>query len=146
MDYQEELRAKLDAIHAQTKEEERVAVDFDTQEQRILNELAEELEFSQYDLQESDILRALKIEEILSKYGQAFHHKSALKLFYIICRMDVIAAKKLLKFSMLDVATFKKIVNGFAKAGLLFKNETKELELTMEGKSLATRIGIDIYF
>ncbi len=146
MDYQEELRAKLDAIHANSVESNRVSLDFDAQEKKLLDELSDELELSQYDLQESDILRALKIDEILAGFGDAFMHKSALKLFYILCRIDVIEAKKLLQFSELDVKSFKHIINGFAKQKLVFKNETSELELTMDGKSLASRIGMDIFF
>ena len=146
MDYQEELRAKLDAIHNKKADSDRIAVDFDTQEQRILDELSIELEVSQYDLQESDILRAIKIDEILAGFGQAFSHKSSLRLFYTLCRIDVIEAKKLLIFSKLDIKSFKQIINGFAKEGLVFKNDTSELELTMDGKSLASRIGMDIFF
>jgi hypothetical protein len=145
MNYQEELQAKLDAVRAHDNDTQREALDFDAQEKKLLDELALDLELSQYDLQESDVFRALKIDEILAGYGSAFSHKGALKLFYTLCRMDVITAKKLLTFSLLDLQTFKQIINGFAKEGLVFKNETSELELTMDGKSLASRIGVDIF-
>ena len=144
MTYEEELRAKLDAVRP-IDEVPLNVVTTKSQEEKILDELKSEFLFGQYDLDESDILRTLKILDILKSYEQVFKHKDALKVFYILCRVDVITARNLHHFCQLELSSFKTIINAMARNKLLKKNQSQELELTLEGKSLAERMGIDIF-
>ena len=144
MNYEEELRAKLDATRPISSVTATV-MDVSTQEQQILDELDGEFVFSRYDLDESDILRTLKILDILKSYPTAFKHATALQIFYILSRIDVITPKNLLAFCKLPSSEFKMILNAMAKENLVFKNSDGELELSLDGKSLATRIGVDIF-
>lgn len=144
MNYQDELRAKLDAVRP--TEEKRVSrVDVSTIQQQILDELDTDFNFSQYDLQESDILRAIKIQTILQSYPRSFEEGAALQLFFILSRIDIIMPQDLFDYLDLPLTRFKKIVNALFQDKLLIKNSLGELELTLEGKSLATRIGVDIF-
>lgn len=145
MSYQDELLAKLAAAHATGTVENGTAVDAQSQEEKILEELDGEFAFSRYDLDESDILRTLKILDILEPYQEVFRYKSALRLFYAMARIDVITPKNLHAFAKLPASEFKTIINSMAKQKLLFQNENGELELTLEGKHLAARIGLDIF-
>jgi hypothetical protein len=145
MSYDEELRAKLDAVRP-VEERNEHSIDVASRERHLFSELEDDLEFSSYDLEESDVLRAMKLMEILQSYGEAFRHKQALKLFYTLARIDIVTPKNLLAFCKIPTAEFKMIIQAMAKYNLLFINEEGELELTLDGKSLASRIGIDIYF
>jgi hypothetical protein len=116
-----------------------------TREQKILNELDGEFAFARYDLDESDILRTLKILDILRRYGDVFRRDGALRLFYTLARVEVILPKNLHAFSRLTAENFKGIIREFAQHKLLLQNENGELELTLDGKSLAARMGLDIY-
>ena len=144
MTYEEELRSRLDAVRPVLDEPLNI-VTIKNHEEKILEELDQEFVFGQYDLDESDVLRTLKILDILKSYDQVFKFKDALKVFYILCRVDVITARNLHRYCQLDVATFKTIINTMANAHLVMRNDSKELELTLEGKSLAERMGIDIF-
>ena len=146
MTYDEELRAKLDAVRPQEEAHAANVATINSQEEKILQELDNEFSFGQYDLDESDILRTLKILDILESYNDVFKHKSALKVFYILCRIDVITVRNLHHYCQLDVTLFKSILNTMARSKLVIKNSSDELELTLEGKSLAERIGVDIFF
>jgi len=146
MTYDEELRARLDAVRPQEEELAANIATINTQEEKILRELDGEFSFGQYDLDESDILRTLKILDILQSYNEVFKQKNALRIFYILCRIDVITVKNLHQYCQLDVTLFKSILNTMARSKLVVKNSSNELELTLEGKSLAERIGVDIFF
>lgn len=145
MTYEEELRARLDAVRPAPEPKQSHTVDVSAQEQKMFDELASEFEFSRYDLDESDILRTLKTLDILERYHDVFRHKRALRLFYTLSRIEVVTPKKLHAFSGLPAAEFKAVIQAMARYRLVFKNETGELELTMDGKSLASRIGLDIF-
>ena len=132
MNYQEELRAKLDAVRLPTEDKKGTPVDTITQEERILGELGEAFEFARYDLDESDLLRTLKIHAILAPYRDAFSHPDALRLFYT--------------FLGIPAHEFKAIIKALARHRLLTQNDAKELELSLDGKSLAARIGLDFFF
>lgn len=144
MSYQEELQAKLDAVRPVAKEHG-YTLDVSGLEQKLINELEEEFELAQYDLDESDILRAIKIQSILENFPRSFSHPKALKIFYILARMEGIQAKNLHALSELPTSEFKTIVNAMAKEKILQTSEDKTLELTMLGQSLAERIGVDIF-
>lgn len=145
MSYQDELRARLDAVMRPETGERSSVVDVERLEQNLFDELGREFEFSSYDLDESDVLRTLKILQILERHPDVFRHKDALKLFYTLARVDIIAPKRLLGFLQMETERFKRIVQAMAKERLLQMNGEGELEMTLEGKSLAERIGIGIY-
>lgn len=144
MGYQEELQARLDAVRPR-EEQEVHRVDASVQEKKILHELEREFEFARYDLDESDILRTLKILDILQRYQEVFHYKNALKLFYVLCRVGAIRAKNLHMYMKLPADEFKAIIQALAKNNLVLINESKELELSQDGQSLASRIGIELF-
>lgn len=144
MSYQEELHARLDAVRPRETQKTQT-VDTSVQEQKVLDELDREFEFAQYDLADSDIFRTLKILDILENYQDVFQYKSALRLFYVLCRVDAITAKNLHNYFKLPVSEFKTIINAMAKNNLVLINESKELELTLDGQSLASRMGIDLF-
>ena len=145
MNYQDELATRLEAIRPILSQEKLNTVTTYSLEEKLLNEINDEFEFSQYDLDENDILRTLKINDILKVYGEAFGHPESLKLYYTIAKVDIITAKNLHIFLDIDVVAFKKILKLMAKSKLIFQNENNELELSLEGKSLATRLGIFIF-
>jgi len=87
--YTKEIRAKIDATQTIVISEAATRVDTCIQEQKILAELDSELELSRYDLEESDILRTLKILNILESYPDVFKYQNALKIFYVLTRLDI---------------------------------------------------------
>lgn len=145
MNYQEELQAKLDAVRSPLSAEKAQPIDTATLEEKLVRQLESEFELGQYDLDESDILRSIKILDILSKYGSAFSHHRSLKIFYALAKTDFIHVKNLYKLSRLSTEEFKPIINAMAQQKLLLINEDKEVELTIEGHSLAERIGFDVF-
>lgn len=145
MTYEEELRAKLDAVRPLSPTNQRKTLDLESREAALFEELEHAFEFAQYDLDEQDLLRTLKVMHILQGYGDAFGHQEALRLFFIVAQVEVVMPKRLLEFMQLDVTSFKGIVNAMARQQLLFINDDEELELTLGGKSLASRIGLNLY-
>lgn len=145
MNYQEELQAKLDAVRAFPSAKQTQRVDTLSLEEQLVNELEAEFELSQYDLDESDILRTIKILDILSRYGELFGHPKALVIFYALARTDLIQTKNLYRLSKTTLKEFKQIISAMAKHKLISVNEEKVLELTIEGQSLAERIGVDVF-
>ena len=116
-------------------------VDTCIREQKILKELDSELKLFRHDLDESDILRTLKILDILDTYPDVFKYRNALKLFYILARIEYILDTTLREYCDLSKVEFNTTTKAMIRNGLIVKNEYDELELTLEGKSLATRIG-----
>jgi len=145
MSYQLELQARLNAVHAFDKKEESQTLTTLTLEDRLVNEIEAEFELGQYDLDESDILRSIKILEILSKYKDAFSHHKALSILYALAKTDFIQVKNLHKLSALPASEFKTLINKMAKQKILRVNKDKEIELTIQGQSLAERIGFNVF-
>lgn len=143
--YNENLRAKIDAVQRITLSGTATRVDTCIQEQKILTELDSEFVFARYDLEESDILRTLKILDILDSYPEVFKYRSALKLFYVLTRLDIILATTLQEYCDLSKVEFKTVTKAMIRNGLVLQNDHEELELTLNGKSLATRIGHDFF-
>jgi len=145
MGYQEDLRARLDRIAPpSSKKTERVSNnDID---RLIINELSEEFNLSRYDLDESDILRAIKIESILEPYKTAFSQQYALKVFYSIAKAGEINAATLNELIRRPNEEFKLLIDGMIHSKLIYVTDERDIALTSEGKSLAERIGVDIYF
>ena len=145
MSYHDELQAKLNAARALSPTEHKQALNTDSLEEKLVRQLESEFEFGQYDLDESDILRSIKILDILSSHVKSFSHHKSLKIFYALAKTDFIHIKNLYKLSGLSSQEFKLIINTMGKHKLLIVNEDKEIELTIEGKSLAERIGFDVF-
>lgn len=145
MSYQQELQAKLDAVRSLSSTEKSRTLDTVSLEQQLVDEIESELELSQYDLDESDILRSIKILDILSKYPDAFAHHKALTILYALAKADVMQATNLFRVADISAKEFKTIINAMAKHKLLIANENKEIELTTEGMSLAERIGFNVF-
>ncbi len=145
MSYQQELQAKLDAARAASPAETSHKLDTVALEQQLIYELEDELKLSQYDLDESDILRSIKILEILSRYPEAFSHHKALSILYILAKTDVIQVTNLYKLADIPAKEFKTILTAMAKHKLLIANKNKEIEITADGMSLAERIGFDVF-
>ena len=112
----------------------------------IVDELSEEFNLAQYDLDESDILRAIKIESILAAYPHLFTKHYALKIFYSVAKAGAINAATLNEIVCRPNDEYKRLIDEFIHAGLFSLNEDKALTLTFEGKSLAEKIGVDIFF
>ena len=143
--FNEEIRAKIDTAKTIKLSETSTRVDTCIQEQKILTELDRELEFSRYDLEESDIVRTLKILKTLESYPDVFKYRNALKLFYVLARVDIIHETTLREYCDLSKVEFKTITKAMIRNELILKNDHEELELTLNGKSLAARIGHDFF-
>ena len=145
MSYQNELQARLAQAHSLTPKKEARALDTTSLEEHLVNEIEQEFELGQYDLDESDILRTIKILDILNQHGDAFKHPKALSILYALAKTDFIQVKNLLKLSKLPVKEFKTLINLMARDKILRVNQDREIELTIEGQSLAERIGFDVF-
>ena len=145
MSYQEELQARLNAVHNLDTKEEKQVLNTRSLEEHLVQEIEGEFELGQYDLDESDILRSIKILDILSKYGDAFEHHKALSILYALAKTDFIQVKNLHRLSKLNAKAFKELIQKMAKQKILRVNKDKEIELTIEGQSLAERIGFDVF-
>lgn len=147
MNYQDELRAKLDAAHASDEQVSHAAERYSAGDvdQMIVDELTEEFNLARYDLHESDILRAMKIEAILEPYRDVFKKLYALKIFYSIGKAGTINMATLQALVNRPEKTFRNIVSRMMDSNLVDLNSDEELQLTDEGKSLAERIGVDIF-
>ncbi len=146
MSYQAEIRAKIDAAHS-SKSLDSAASRYSDKDvdQMIVNELTEEFNLAQYDLDESDIMRAIKIEAILEPYRDVFKKLYALKVFYAIGKAGAINMITLKAFINRTDRAYQTIVSRMIDSNLAFLNDDEEIQLTDEGKSLAERIGIDIF-
>ncbi len=145
MSYQEELQARLDAVRTIGGSERGKKVNTSDLEDQLVKELEDEFELSQYDLDESDILRAIKISSILQEYGSVFKQKNSLRVFYALAKTDVIHAKNLFRLSQLRSDDFKQLVSSMIRHELIHMNDEKEFEMSMLGQSLAERIGVNVF-
>jgi hypothetical protein len=145
MGYQEDLRTRLDRVIPSSKNNiERVSND--NIDRLIVKELSDEFNLSRYDLDESDILRAIKIESILERYEEVFTKQYALKIFYSIAKAGTINAATLNELIRRPNAEFKGLLDAMIHSKLVYVTEERDLALSYEGKSLAEKIGVDIYF
>jgi molecular chaperone DnaK (HSP70) len=145
MGYQEDLRTRLDrVIPSSNNKTERVSND--NIDRLIVKELSDEFNLSRYDLNESDILRAIKIESILERYEEVFSRQYALKIFYSIAKAGTINAATLNELIRRPNAEFKELLDAMIHSKLVYVTEERDLALSYEGKSLAEKIGVDIYF
>ena len=147
MSYQDELRAKIDAANKSGTRAKTTAGRYSAEDvdQMIVDELTEEFNLSRYDLHESDILRAMKIEAILEPYRDVFKKLYSLKIFYSIGKAGTINMATLKALINRPENSFQNIISRMMDCNLVKINDDEELQLTDEGKSLAERIGIDIF-
>ena len=145
MGYQEELQAKLAATHTDNPKSTLKSLDISSAQQALINELQEELQLEQYDLDESDILRSIKIRRLLDAQGTLFHHTDCLTLFYAISKADAIFATTLLSLVNIPKKHFLHHLSALQKAKLI-RVEQQEILLSDTGKTLAQAIGVDIFF
>jgi hypothetical protein len=143
--YDEKIRAKIDEANTFRPCDSARRVDTCIQEKKILTELDNELTLSRYDLEESDILRTLKIINTLETYPEVFKYRNALKLFYVLIRLHSILENTLREYCDLSQVEFKTITKAMMRNELIFINDHEELELTLDGKSLAARIGYEFF-
>lgn len=144
MGYNEELQQKLDEVRVENKESSK-KYDVNSVDERIVDELHEEFDLSQYDLHESDILRAIKIESVLSQYNNCFSHPYSLKTFYAIAKATSLNINSLFKLINLQKNEFLELIKEFRYSELIATNAHNEVELTTKGKAFAKELGIDIF-
>ena len=145
MSYQDELQAKLDATRSAVKEENSIKYDASKVDELIVQELHDEFDLSQYDLQEGDVLRAIKIESLLSEYHSVFNFPYSLKVFYSIAKATSLNINSLFRLIHLPKNDFLHIIKEMRYVELIETNEHNEVSLTAEGKDFAKNIGIDIF-
>ena len=143
MSYQQNFHSRYNQVSSNSHTERVSNSDID---RLIINELSDEFNLSQYDLDESDILRAIKIESILERYSSVFLKQYALKIFYSIAKAGKINAATLNELIRRPNSEYKQLLDEMIHSHLLEVTEDKSLALTYEGKSLAEQIGVDIYF
>ncbi|MBN2896466.1 MAG: hypothetical protein JXK05_11330 [Campylobacterales bacterium] len=142
MAYHQQLHARLEGVGSNRP---LARIGHDEVDRLIIDELDREFNLSQYDLDESDILRAIKIESILERYESVFGRQYALKIFYSIAKAGTINAAALNGLIRRPNSDFKSIVDAMIRANLVYVTAERDLALTFEGKSLAEKIGVDIY-
>ncbi|NOQ29621.1 MAG: hypothetical protein GQ570_00720 [Helicobacteraceae bacterium] len=144
MTYNEELIARLEKAHLQTPHKQKETTNVTSHEKRVLTQIEEKLNLSQYDLSEEDILRTIKINNFLSTYQNIFKYSDALKVFFIITTSEIITLEGLNIASQSD--HLAEIVDAMIESELIFINNDEEFELSDSGKSLSERIGLDIFY
>ncbi|MEA3522947.1 MAG: hypothetical protein U9R50_08215 [Campylobacterota bacterium] len=143
MNYQQNLHTSLNQGTSSSNVQRVLNSDID---RLIVDELSDEFNLSQYDLDESDILRAIKIESILERYKSVFSQQYALKIFYSIAKSGAINAATLNELVRRPNSEYKGILDEMIYSKLVYVTQEHDLALTFEGKSLAEQIGVDIYF
>ncbi len=142
MAYHQQLHVRLEGVGSSSPA---ARIGHDEVDRLIIDELDREFNLSQYDLDESDILRAIKIESILERYESVFTRQYALKIFYSMAKAGTINAAALNGLIRRPNSDFKNIVDAMIRANLVYVTSERDLALTFEGKSLAEKIGVDIY-
>jgi predicted methyltransferase len=139
----QEFQQRLQMIHTEESEKKK-RVSVEDVDALIIEELHNEFNLIQYDLDETDVLRAIKIESILETYDYVFRKPYALKIFYIIAKATVIQTESVYKLINLTSLMVDLILARMIESNLIIQS-ANELELTDEGKSLAERLGIDLF-
>ncbi len=145
MSYQDELQAKLDATRTDVTRQSPTRYDASKADELIVQELHDEFDLSQYDLQEGDVLRAIKIESLLGEYQSVFNYPYSLKVFYSIAKATSLNINSLFRLIHLPKNDFLHIIKEMRYVELIDTNEHNEVSLTANGKDFARSIGIDIF-
>ena len=120
-------------------------VDINNPDQVIVEQLEAEFELEKYDLCESDLLRTMKVIQILSKYQELFEKKYALNTFYAIAKSGQINITSVFNLIKLDKDTFMTLIKEMRYFDLIDTDEQSDITLTKNGKKFAQRLGVDIF-
>ena len=143
MSYQEELQARLDAVHRNHDDARRV-VNVDTLKQQLMQEVEDNLDDARFDLTHEDLLRYFKIERLTKQFAPLFSKPDVLRLFYIIAYVDGISLKELQRYDIMPLPAFKEALRNMIQSELI-ELVDNELCLTLEGEGFASRIGLERY-
>jgi len=120
-------------------------VDINDPDALIIEELEREFDFSQYDLDEKDILRTIKINKLLKRYKDVFERELALETFYVIARATPINLTSVFKLINLNKENFLDLIKEMRFHDLVDIDAANVLELTKKGKKYAQELGVDIF-
>ncbi|WP_373069424.1 hypothetical protein [Sulfurimonas sp.] len=120
-------------------------VDINDPDALIVAELEREFDFSQYDLDEKDILRTIKINKLLARYKDIFEREHSLQTFYMIARATPINLTSVFKLINLDKDRFLDLIKEMRFYELIDIDASNVIELTKKGKQYAQELGIDIF-
>jgi hypothetical protein len=120
-------------------------VDINNPDARIVEELEAEFDFTQYDLDEKDILRAIKINKLLDRYKDIFTREHALQTFYVIARATPINLTSVFRLINLDKTKFLDLIKEMRFYELIDIDASNDIELTKKGKQYAQELGVDIF-
>lgn len=120
-------------------------VDINNPDALIIEELEKEFNFEQYDLDEKDILRTIKINRLLKRYKDVFEREFALETFYVIARATPINLTSVFQIINLDKKNFLDLVKEMRYFELIDIDASNVIELTKKGKQYAQELGVDIF-
>jgi predicted transcriptional regulator len=120
-------------------------VDINDPDGMIVSELEREFDFTQYDLDEKDILRTIKINKLLARYKDVFEREHALQTFYVIARATPINMTSVFKLINLDKNKFLDLIKEMRFYELIDVDASNVVELTKKGKQYAKELGVDIF-
>jgi predicted transcriptional regulator len=120
-------------------------IDINDPDALIVAELEREFDFEQYDLDEKDILRTIKINKLLERYKDVFEREHALQTFYVISRATPINLQSVFKLINLDKEKFLDLIKEMRFYELIDIDAANVIELTKKGKKYAQELGVDIF-
>ena len=120
-------------------------IDINDPDALVVAELEREFDFTQYDLDEKDILRTIKINKLLERYKDIFEKERALQTFYVIARATPINLTSVFKLIHLDKAKFLDLIKEMRFYELIDVDASNVIDLTKKGRSYAKELGIDIF-
>ncbi len=120
-------------------------VDINNPDALIVGELEKEFDFSQYDLDEKDILRTIKINNLLKRYKDVFERELSLQTFYVIARATPINLTSVFQLINLDKESFLDLIKEMRYFELIDVDAGNVIELTKKGKQYAQELGVDIF-
>jgi len=120
-------------------------IDINNPDQIIVEQLEAEFELEKYDLCESDLLRTMKIIQILSKYQELFEKEYALNTFYAIAKAGQINIASVFNLINLDKEKFLDLIKEMRYFDLIDTDEQSDIVLTKNGKKFAQSLGMDIF-
>ncbi|QFR49814.1 hypothetical protein FJR48_08770 [Sulfurimonas lithotrophica] len=120
-------------------------VDINNPDALIIEELEKEFNFEQYDLDEKDILRTIKINRLLKRYKDVFEREFALETFYVIARATPINLTSVFQIINLDKKNFLDLIKELRYFELIDIDADNVIELTKKGKQYAQELGVDIF-
>ena len=120
-------------------------IDINDPDAMIVAELEREFDFTQYDLDEKDILRTIKINKLLKRYKDVFDCEHGLQTFYVIARATPINLTSVFKLINLDKNNFLDLIKEMRYYELIDIDAANVIELTSKGKQYAKELGVDIF-